>query len=158
MQVQDVGTEIVFYSKATIACIMSFTNGVPQEKIVKICLEDHSLSSPQIVCYSRLNLAEILEECIQEKVKTVQEDVNLAKNMGIMSVSITPRKLELREKVTMALAKPPVHTPISRLPKSPNKNPNRPFSEENGQFKFRNLNTDFKVDPNDCKENYDLSF
>lgn len=159
MPIKDVGTEVVFYSKAKISCIMSFTNGVPQEKTVKIWLEDHSLSTPKTICYARINLAEVLEECIQERVNNIQEDVNFAHNMGLMSLSITPRKLELREKVTQALTKPPVHTPISKMPKSPTKSPNRPFSEENGQFHFRNHNSEIKIDVDDIKENWnDLSF
>lgn len=127
----EVGTEVVFYSKVKIHTIMSFDNKTPQEKLVKISLQDYSQENPSTICHARLDLADTIKEWMQDKIKTVVEDLDFAKGMGLISLNITPKKLNLREKVNIALAKPPVHTPIAKMPKSPSKSPNRAFGESN---------------------------
>lgn len=82
----------------------------------------------------------------------------MSQNSGLVRLSITPKKLELREKVTMALAKPPVHTPISKMPVSPLKTPNKAFRENNSEINLFNVNYELK-NKTSAKENWnDVSF
>ncbi|CAI2387057.1 unnamed protein product [Moneuplotes crassus] len=141
-----VGTEVVFYSKVKIHTIMSFDCKTPQEKMVKITLQDCSHGNPVDICHTRLDLAESIKECMQDKITTVVENLDFAKNMGRMCLHITPKKLVLRDKVNMALAKPPVHTPISRMPTSPHKTPHRVFQENNDRENTHRESTHSEVD------------
>lgn len=154
---RDIGTEVVFYSKAVIKCIMSFNNGTPLEKIVKICLEDNSTGSNHTICYARLDLAEVLNEVISEGAKTVYEDISLSQNLGLMRLSITPKKMELREKVNFALSKPPVHTPMGKVPMTPMRNPTK--HSLNSEIRLCNVNSEIKFENMSAQENWnDVSF
>lgn len=138
---------------------MSFNGTTPQEKIVKICLEDHANGNSRTICFGRLDLAEVVKECITNYQKTVEEDISLSQNLGMMTLSITPRRMELREKVTMALSKPPVHTPISRIPTSPIKSPTKVFQQHNTEIKLSNMNSEITFENLNGKENWnDISF
>ena len=96
---------------------------------------------------------------MQEKVRTVSEDLNFTQSMGLISLSITPRKLELREMVNNALSKPPIHVPISRLPMSPIKTPNRAFQDESSEVSLANVKTFARNTNTEAKENWnDMSF
>jgi hypothetical protein len=154
---REVGTEVVFYSKAVIKCIMSFNNGNPLEKIVKICLEDHSTGSGHTICYGRLDLADVLNEVISEGAKTVYEDISFSQNLGLMRLSITPKKMELREKVNFALSKPPVHTPMGKMPMTPMRAPNK--HSLNSEIRIYNVNSEIKLENMSQQDNWnDVSF
>ena len=90
---------------------------------------------------------------MQEKVRTVAENLNFTQNMGLISLSITPRKLELREMVNNALSKPPIHVPINRLPMSPIKTPNGAFQEESSEVNLANVNTFTRNTNTEANEN-----
>ncbi|CAI2387136.1 unnamed protein product [Moneuplotes crassus] len=156
----EIGTEIVFYSKVKIHTIMSFENKIPQEKIVTITLQDYSKKDPTDICQTKYNLAEAIIECMQDRISTVVEDLEFVKNMGLISIHITPKKLGLRDKVNISLSKPPAHTPISKMPTSPHKTPNRVFQDENNcepdLFAQNNVREE---NSNDSKQDWnDVSF
>ena len=84
----DNGTEVIFYSKASITAIMSFSNDTPMEKIVKVCLEDHANGKGRTLCYSKFDLANVINESIFTKSKTVSLDICLSQNIGLMRLSV----------------------------------------------------------------------
>jgi hypothetical protein len=154
------GSELVFNSKVTLPWIMSFDGGRAMEKCLKIWVEDHSLPTTQILCYGRIDLAESLNECISDGSKSSYVDISLSQNMGLMTLSISPKKLNLREKVNNALSKPPPHAPISKMPVSPMKSPTKGLmgASEFDYNPFKIMN-ESKFDRNDSKENWnELSF
>jgi len=154
-----IGTELIFNSKATISCIMSISGDTALEKILKVWVEDHSGKDARVLCYGRIDLSESLNECIKDNVKTAYEDISLSQNMGLMTLSISPKKMNLREKVNHAMARPPMHTPISRMPVSPNKTPTRGLLGNNSEIRLTNMNSQDLSYSQSWKENWnDVSF
>lgn len=100
---------------------MGIKEGLPTKKVIKVSIEDHNSRDPRIIATGKFDLAHIINVSTNENKKTVYEDINLSQNLGLMQLRITPKKMELREKVKMALTKPPVPYKINAMPVSPRK-------------------------------------
>ena len=63
---------------------MSFNNGDPLEKILKIVIEDHSKNSTKVLCYSKIDLSEVINNGLNSSSKSANIDVSLSQNLGLM--------------------------------------------------------------------------
>ena len=92
---------------------MSIKNSKPIEKVVKVSLEDFSNIEPRIIATGKFSLAECINKATENDAKSVYEDINLSQGLGLMRIRIAPKKMELRQKVNMALSKPPMPVKVN---------------------------------------------
>lgn len=123
--------EFTFHNRAVLNTIMGYNENKPIEKFVKVALEDFSDITQRVLATGKFDLATVINKANEEGIKSVYEDISLSQNLGLMRLRITPKKIELREKVTKALTKPPVPMKINKMPVSPSK-----FADRSGSFTF----------------------
>jgi hypothetical protein len=133
--------EISFHGRAALNTIMSFKEFQPIEKIVKLSLEEHTGRESRVLATAKIDLAECILKAVKDECKSIYEDITFLQGLGCMRLRISPRKMELREKVNMALTKPPMPMKINRMPASPR----------------RYQKSDVETISNECKPPYSLT-
>ena len=73
----------------------------------------------KILANGKIDLADTIRNVAKSDGKSTYEDITFSQGMGLMRLRVSPKPMELREKVNLALSKPPMPVKANKMPSSP---------------------------------------